>query len=152
MLRRLETATGPETDSGWLASPNETPFDKCPMVPNDVRFYNSSGVNGAAEASWPRDLRWVPEILATIDEFGSASLGLLAWEPSLDESELAPAWEQALRTGLIQRTHTCPATHEDMYSLAGADAPSLDVIPPPRAMMLTPSAGSQPSRARSGSR
>ena len=50
---------------------------------------------------------------------------------------------QAIRTGLIRRTHTCPATHEDMYSLVGDDASSLDTIPPPHAVMLTPGAGSQ---------
>lgn len=92
-------------------------------------------------------------MLTTIDEFGSASLGLVAWELSLDESELAPAWEQALRTGLIQRTHTCPATHEEMYSLAAGDTPLLDSSQPPHAVrVLAPRAGSTPSRARTGSR
>ncbi len=103
------------------------------MVPNAVRFYNSGGVNCTAAASSRSELRWLEEILAIIDEFGSASLGLVAWELSLDEHELAPAWVQAIRTGLIQRTHTCPATHEEMYSLAGDNAPSLGRNPPPRA-------------------
>jgi hypothetical protein len=84
-------------------------------------------------------MRWLEEILATIDEFGSASLGLVAWELSLEENELAPAWDQALRSGLIQRTHTCPATNEDMYSLAARTPAQLEPGPPPHSA-VTPAA------------
>ncbi len=123
------------------------------MVSNAVRFYNSRGVNEAAAASWPSAKRWLVEILGTIDEFGSASLGLVAWELSLDEGEIEPAWEEALRTGLIERTHTCPATHEEMYSLAGRERSWLDRPAPPRAArVLAASGGPKPPRAPSGSR
>ncbi len=97
---------------------------------------NNVRVNEAAAASWLPQTRWLEEILWTIAEFGSASLGLIAWELSLDESELAPAWEQALRTGLIRPAHTCPATHEEMYSLARQAAAGLDRPPPPRAVRM----------------
>src|SRR5947209_18330863 len=106
-------------------------MDGCPMVQNAVRSDNNIGVIGAAPLPWPAQTRWLEEILATIGEFGSASLGLIAWEVSLDESELVPAWEEALRAGLIERTHPCPATNEDMCCLAGHPAPPLDRSPPP---------------------
>ncbi len=44
---------------------------------------------------------WLDEILDTVQEFGAASLGLVAWELSLSEEELAPAWAHAIRTGLL---------------------------------------------------
>ena len=45
---------------------------------------------------------WLDEILKTVQEFGAASLGLVAWELSLPEEELAPAWAHAIRTGLLR--------------------------------------------------
>jgi hypothetical protein len=47
-------------------------------------------------------LDWLEEILDTVREFGAASLGLVAWELSLSEEELAPAWAHAIRTGLLR--------------------------------------------------
>ena len=47
-------------------------------------------------------LDWLEEILDTVQEFGAASLGLVAWELSLPEEELAPAWAHAIRTGLLR--------------------------------------------------
>jgi hypothetical protein len=47
-------------------------------------------------------LDWLDEILDTVQEFGAASLGLVAWELSLWEEELAPAWAYAIRTGLLR--------------------------------------------------
>jgi hypothetical protein len=103
------------------------------MVSNVVRFYKSHGVSAAAAATRPSQTRWLEEILGTIDEFGSASLELVAWELSLDEREIEPAWEQALQSGLIERTHTCPATNEDMYSRACHDVASPDPSRSPHA-------------------
>ncbi len=45
---------------------------------------------------------WLEEVLETVREFGAASLGLVAWELSLTEEELAPAWAYAIRTGLLR--------------------------------------------------
>lgn len=47
-------------------------------------------------------LAWLDEILDTVREFGAASLGLVAWELSLPEEDLAPAWAYAIRTGLLR--------------------------------------------------
>jgi hypothetical protein len=58
------------------------------------------------EQTWrPTDLTqldWLEEILDTVEEFDAASLGLVAWELSLPEEELAPAWAHAIRTGLLR--------------------------------------------------
>ena len=47
------------------------------------------------------DVAWLEEVLETVREFGAASLGLVAWELSRPEEELAPAWAYAVRTGLL---------------------------------------------------
>jgi hypothetical protein len=61
-------------------------------------------------------LDWLDEILDTVQEFGAASLGLVAWELSLQEEELAPAWAYAIRTGLLRPVG------------AGMHAPAGDVV------------------------
>lgn len=45
---------------------------------------------------------WLDETLETVREFGAASLGLVAWELSLGEEELEPAWAYAIRNGLLR--------------------------------------------------
>ncbi len=65
---------------------------------------------------------WLDEILETVREFGAASLGLVAWELSLGEEELAPAWAHAVRTGLLRRAGTAlqagATAWETPYTLA----------------------------------
>lgn len=48
------------------------------------------------------DVAWLDEVLDTVREFGAASLGLVAWELSLAEEEIAPAWAHAIRRGLLK--------------------------------------------------
>ena len=71
--------------------------------------------------------KWLEEILETVREFGAASLGLVAWELSLPEEDLAPAWAHAIRTGLLRPVGGgmhAPASDEveDTYSLASDEA------------------------------
>lgn len=61
---------------------------------------------------------WLGELLNTVAEFGSASLGLVAWELCLPEQALRRAWKQALREGLIIEDRPDAETGERMYRLA----------------------------------
>ncbi len=66
---------------------------------------------------------WLDEILETVAEFGAASLGLVAWELSLPEEELAPAWAHAVSTGLLRPAGAgihaaATSTWETPYTLA----------------------------------
>ena len=72
------------------------------------------------------EIAWLDEILETVREFGAASLGLVAWELSLPEEDLAPAWAYAIRTGLLQPVGAglhAPAgdSAETAYTLATED-------------------------------
>jgi hypothetical protein len=58
------------------------------------------------------------EILETVREFGSASLGLVAWEFSLDDSELIGVWDLAVGEGLLRLVGHSQGTGEQMYALA----------------------------------
>jgi hypothetical protein len=60
---------------------------------------------------------WFEDVLEAIDQFGLASIGLVAWELFLSEVELVPAWRGATILGLIERVGRCPYTREPMYRL-----------------------------------
>ena len=60
---------------------------------------------------------WFEDVLEAIDQFGLASIGLVAWELFLSEEELVPAWRGASILGLIERVGRCPYTREPMYRL-----------------------------------
>jgi hypothetical protein len=66
-------------------------------------------------SSLSRQQDWLPEILQTVAEFGSASLPLVAWELSLAEEELARAWARAMALHLLEPVGTEPETGEYMY-------------------------------------
>jgi hypothetical protein len=61
---------------------------------------------------------WFADVLEAIEQFGLASIGLVAWEMFLTEEELVPAWRQAKTMGLIERVGRCPYTREPMYRLS----------------------------------
>jgi hypothetical protein len=46
----------------------------------------------------------VKDVLRVIDEFGEASIGLIAWELITDAAAVHRAWEDALERGLIVLT------------------------------------------------
>lgn len=56
-------------------------------------------------------------LLAAVEEFGSASLGLLAWEFTLHEDEIEPTWQLALEERLLRPVAHDPPTGEPMYTL-----------------------------------
>lgn len=60
---------------------------------------------------------WVDEIVNTVAEFGSASLGLVAWELCLAEEQLRDAWEQTLDRGWLEPTGPDGETGEEMFRL-----------------------------------
>jgi hypothetical protein len=47
-------------------------------------------------------VRQVLEVVGDFDDFGGASLGLVAWELSVTEERVAAAWEQMLADGLLE--------------------------------------------------
>jgi hypothetical protein len=67
----------------------------------------------------PVSLQRVLEVVAEFDDFGGASLGLVAWELSGSEEQVAPGWEQAISHGLV--TPAGRDRHEQLWrlSLAG---------------------------------
>jgi hypothetical protein len=63
-------------------------------------------------------LQAVLEVVGEFDEYGGASIGLVAWELCVDDWLVASAWEQARATGLI-----APAgydQHEQLWRLSPA--------------------------------
>jgi hypothetical protein len=50
----------------------------------------------------PVSLQQVLEVVAEFDDFGGASLGLVAWEMCVDEQLAADAWQHAISDGLIR--------------------------------------------------
>jgi hypothetical protein len=68
-----------------------------------------------------RDLDGVglPDVLDTVQEFGLASRGLVAWEYGLPESAVADAWSVAVGQGLIRAVGICDETGETMFALTG---------------------------------
>lgn len=61
---------------------------------------------------------WLPELLETLAEFGTASLGLVAWELSLSEDALLSAKRQAIAQGLIEVAGRDQGSGEETYRLA----------------------------------
>ena len=59
----------------------------------------------------------VLEVVGDFDQTGGASLGLVAWELSLDEECALYAWEQAQADGLIKPAGNDPLHGEQMWRL-----------------------------------
>jgi hypothetical protein len=64
------------------------------------------------------DVPYLKELLETVHEFGRASLELAAWELSLLETELAPAFQFAITRGLLVDPTPSKETGEQEYRLA----------------------------------
>ncbi len=65
----------------------------------------------------PASPPWLDDVLEAIEQFGVASIGLVAWEFFVTEEELVPAWRDATILGLVERVGRCPYTREPMYRL-----------------------------------
>src|SRR5690242_12999368 len=93
----------------------------------------------------PHPPPWFEDVLEAIDQFGLASIGLVAWELSLAEEDLVPAWRDAAILGFVERVGRCPYTREPMYRLAGAAAASTATFAGPRAVTTTSFLGATPA-------
>jgi hypothetical protein len=57
------------------------------------------------------------DVLDTVAEFETASIGLVAWELCLPEETVAPAWQEAIADGLLEEVGRCSETSEMMFQL-----------------------------------
>lgn len=64
------------------------------------------------------DLERVLDVVYDFDEFGGASLGLVAWELGVAEADVEPGWEQAIRRGLLAPAGVDELHHEQMWRLS----------------------------------
>jgi hypothetical protein len=58
------------------------------------------------------------DVLETVEEFGSASLDLIAWEFSVPVAELTELWDHAVGAGLLRPVGSSQGTGEQMYAIA----------------------------------
>jgi DNA-binding PadR family transcriptional regulator len=63
-------------------------------------------------------LQSVLDVLADFDQFGGASLELVAWELDVDESAVSAAWSQAIDDGLLEQSGTDHVLGEKMWRLS----------------------------------
>jgi hypothetical protein len=63
-------------------------------------------------------LQSVLDVLADFDEFGGASLELIAWELDVDESAVSAAWSQAIDDCLLEPFGTDHVLAEKMWRLS----------------------------------
>ena len=63
-------------------------------------------------------LQAVLQVVGEFDEYGGASVGLVAWELCVEERMVAGAWERARATGLIAPAGYDP--HELLWRLTPA--------------------------------
>lgn len=67
-------------------------------------------------------------LLAAVEEFGSASLGLVAWEFMLAEDAIKPTWQLAIEERLLRHAAHDPPTGEPMYTLTLPGRARLDQL------------------------
>jgi hypothetical protein len=58
------------------------------------------------------------DLLRLVHEFGSMSLGLVAWEHLASEEWVRPAWDEALDERLLKFARVDPVNGEAMYTLS----------------------------------
>ncbi len=77
--------------------------------------------------------RTLEDVLEAVDDFGSASFGLIAWELLTNEERLAPIWRQAIQQRMLRATgatdldeptyHLTPAGRTRLSELREGSAP-----------------------------
>jgi diguanylate cyclase (GGDEF)-like protein len=74
----------------------------------------------------------VRRVLGVVRDFeasGGASIGLVAWELSVDEALVAPAWDRAVADGQLARQGVDPVNDEELWGLTAAGWALLGVSP-----------------------
>ena len=61
----------------------------------------------------------VLDVFADFDQFGGASIELVAWELDVDQSSIIGAWTQAINDGLLERSgsDSTGGHNEELWSL-----------------------------------
>lgn len=62
-------------------------------------------------------MRVLLDVMSDFDQFGGASLELVAWELYIDESAVSAAWSRAIADGLIERSETHEVPGEETWKL-----------------------------------
>jgi hypothetical protein len=94
--------SGPRRDDSRMAPPSA-----CEVV--SVRPLESPA------GAWTISLE---DVLDTVEELGSASLDLIAWELSIHVAELAGVWDHAVGEGLLRPAGSRTGAGEQMYAVA----------------------------------
>lgn len=70
-----------------------------------------------ARRTHPLSTRVLLDVMSDFDQFGGASLELVAWELYIDESAGSAAWSRAIADGLIERSETHEVPGEETWKL-----------------------------------
>lgn len=57
------------------------------------------------------------DVMADFDQFGGASIELVAWELCIEESAVSAAWSRAIADGLLERSGTDEVRGEETWRL-----------------------------------
>jgi hypothetical protein len=76
----------------------------------------------------PVSIQQVLEVAAEFDDFGGASLGLVAWELCVDEELVAPAWQHATSHELLRAAGR--DSQERLWRLSAAGWATLEASAP----------------------
>ena len=83
-----------------------------------VRSATDSGsADRNARRTHPLSVRILLDVMSDFDQFGGASLELVAWELYIDESAVSAAWSRAIADGLIERSETHEVPGEETWKL-----------------------------------
>jgi hypothetical protein len=58
------------------------------------------------------------DFLAAVATAGETRFELVCWQLSIDDCRVRPAWDVALRTGLLEATRADPLTAQTLYRLS----------------------------------
>ena len=58
------------------------------------------------------------DLLAAVATAGETRFELVCWQLSIDDCRVRPAWDVALRTGLLEATRADPLTAQTLYRLS----------------------------------
>ena len=88
--------------------------------PSSERHTDAPGTESQEFSDDPVSLETLLHVMAEFDEFGGASLGLVAWELFVNERAVHDAWNEAVETGLIELAGVEPIYTEELWRLTEA--------------------------------